>query len=395
MSKRKNGEGTWGEKVINGIKYKFFRDVEGKYFYGKTEKEIKVKIQKNKEKKQKTKSDDSIGANTLFVDYVNDYIHNKIYIESSTLDGYEDVVNSMLKPYTIGNCEMQNINEDNMRLYLNELAEKYARSSIQKIVAVFRPALKYALEHEHIAKNPLDHVKIPSEERVAVKKKDIPYIIKSDLDKLYEESKRINKKGYNWGGIIGKPTYGINAQIIIFIGHTGLRISEVIGLRWKHIDIENKQIHVREALVTVKNRSEDSDGAKKYIKKRKGTKSKAGERDIPLSDIALEMIDIFHKENPNHKPDDPVVLTKLGTSPNRRNIQKTLDSMISRANCSIDHCGLHGLRHGFGAILLSQGVDIKIVSTLLGHEDITTTYNIYIDFTREQIENSVMSVLNK
>ena len=76
-------------------------------------------------------------------------------------------------------------------------------------------------------------------------------------------------------------------------------------------------------------------------------------------------------------------------------MQKTLDAMLARSQCSIEHCGLHGLRHGFGAILLSNGVDIKIVSKLLGHKSISTTYDIYIDFTKEQVQNAVVSVLNK
>ena len=47
--KRKNGEGTWGTKTIKGVQYKYFRNSDGKYFYGKTEKEVKEKI-KNYEK---------------------------------------------------------------------------------------------------------------------------------------------------------------------------------------------------------------------------------------------------------------------------------------------------------------------------------------------------------
>ena len=89
------------------------------------------------------------------------------------------------------------------------------------------------------------------------------------------------------------------------------------------------------------------------------------------------------------------VLNKNGKSPIARNVQKTLDSMLIRSGCSITHCSLHGLRHGFGAILLINGVDIKIVSKLLGHEKISTTYDIYIDFTKEQVHNAVVSVLNK
>lgn len=42
-SRRKNGEGSWGTKTINGIKYKFYKDVNGNYFYGKTNAEINAK----------------------------------------------------------------------------------------------------------------------------------------------------------------------------------------------------------------------------------------------------------------------------------------------------------------------------------------------------------------
>ncbi len=385
--KRKNGEGTWGTKKVKGVIYKYFRDSNGKYFYGKTEKEIKTKIKTYENSLPKPK-----GSSTLFIDYVDDYIHNKIDVESTTLDGYEDVVTGMLKPYTIANCEIQNLNEDNMREYVNELAKKYARSSIQKIIAVIRPPLKYAVKHGHITTYPLEDVKIPSEDKVAVKKREVPYIIESDLNKLYIESKRINQKGVCYGGRVGQPTYGINAEIIVFIGHTGLRISEAIGLKWEHVDLKNKYIHIREAVVNIKDRSENAE--RKYKKKRKGTKSGAGERDIPLSNVAIEMLEKFSQRHPNHKPQDSVILTEKGTSPTLSNIRRIIDTMLIRSGCSIQHCGLHGLRHGFGAILLNRGVDIKKVSILLGHEDITTTYNIYIDFTKEQISQSVISVLD-
>ncbi|MBD5509016.1 MAG: hypothetical protein HDR05_13495 [Lachnospiraceae bacterium] len=42
--KRKNGEGTWGKKKIHGDEYFFYRNADGRYFYGRTEKEVKAKI---------------------------------------------------------------------------------------------------------------------------------------------------------------------------------------------------------------------------------------------------------------------------------------------------------------------------------------------------------------
>lgn len=392
MAKRKNGEGTWGEKTVHGVKYKFYRDSNGKQFYGKTIKEINEKREKYKKKKKEQEI--IINDNTIFTDYVLAYLKTKfLQLESTTYDTYEDVINGMLKNNPIGNIAISNINENNMRKYIDELSKMYAKASIEKLFNIVRPALEYAVEHKNLSSNPLKYVKLPTESNVAVKRKKIPFITKEDLDKLYTESKRVNTKGYNFGGMIGEPTYGNNAYAIILIGHTGLRVSEVIGLRWKNVDLENKKIYVKKVVVEVKNRDGSIDT--KHTKKEKEPKSKASEREIPLSDIALEMIEFFHNQNPKHKPNDFVVINKNKKSPSRSNMQKTLDAMLARSQCSIEHCGLHGLRHGFGAILLSNGVDIKIVSKLLGHKSISTTYDIYIDFTKEQVQNAVVSVLNK
>lgn len=389
MAKRKNGEGTWGKKSIKGKEYVFYRDSNGKYFYGKTDKEVKQKIKIYQEKEDAK----VVNNQELFADYVAKHLKTReLHLESTTYDAYEDVLKSMLKNSTVGNLSMDVINEDILRDYVTDLSKKYSRASIEKIYKVMKPALDYAVEHNHIQDNYLKYIKIPSESNVAVKVKKVPFIIEEDLIKLYNESKRINVKGFNWGGKIGEPTYGSNAQAIVLIGYTGLRISELKGLKWENIDLKNRTLSVKNAIVRVKNR--DKNATTKYTVKEKEPKTESSDRDIPLSDIALEMIDYFDKMFPDHKPNDLVVRNSNGNSPTARNIQNTLDSMLVRSGCSIEHCGLHGLRHGFGAILLSKKVDIKIVSKLLGHKKISTTYDIYIDFTKEQVSDEVMSVLN-
>ena len=57
---------------------------------------------------------------------------------------------------------------------------------------------------------------------------------------------------------------------------------------------------------------------------------------------------------------------------------------MSRAGCSLDKLTPHELRHTFGSLLIKKGVDIKVVSKLLGHKDISVTYNIYIHVLQEQ-----------
>ncbi len=54
--------------------------------------------------------------------------------------------------------------------------------------------------------------------------------------------------------------------------------------------------------------------------------------------------------------------------------------------------GVHALRHTFATLLLTNGVEIKTVSELLGHSDVTITYNTYIHIIREQKAEAVGSL---
>lgn len=48
---------------------------------------------------------------------------------------------------------------------------------------------------------------------------------------------------------------------------------------------------------------------------------------------------------------------------------------------------VHALRHTFGSLLYEQGVDLKAISTLMGHADISTTANIYIGIKKNQLND--------
>ena len=156
MKRRKNGEGTWGKKNIKNVEYVFYRNADGKYFYGRTDKEVKQKIKKDEENKK------TIDNHELFYDYVFKHLQTRISnLESTTFDGYEDAINSMLKNNTVGNLTMDIINEDILRRYIIELSKKYSRASIEKLYKVLNPAFNYAVEHKHIKENYLKYVKIP------------------------------------------------------------------------------------------------------------------------------------------------------------------------------------------------------------------------------------------
>lgn len=380
--KRKNGEGSWGKKKIKGVEYRYFRNTNGKYFYGKTEKEIKEKIKKYE--KENTVSTSKL----LLSDFMKDWLYNtkQHQVKRRTFDSYEQYYNMLIinyKDYIISDVQLCSLTTEILTKYFNSLADKYSLSTIKKANVLLNQCLNYAVDKELIDVNPMDKVKLPNEDRVKKQKKQIPFLSPDDMDKLYEESFRIQEEGFRINGAAGELVYGNNAKIIVLIMYTGLRISEALGLKWEDVDFENKCIKVKRNLSRIKNRDKDTDGENyKYVETT--VKKKASERTIPLSDRAYEVLEYLKTNNKSTNDIDYVCVSKNGKIAGQRNITRTLNSMLVRGKCSVKKCGLHSLRHSFGSFLVSKGVDIATVSTLMGHEDITTTYNVYTHVLKQQ-----------
>jgi integrase len=402
MSKRKNGEGTWGVKSIKGVDYKYYRkQYEGmstqKYFYGKTEKEIKDKI-KEFEKQNRTTNSKEI-SKISFGEYIENWLINikQSDIKRRTYDGYEDTIKNQIlnyNDYDLSSKQIGTLDKDIFREYYKALAKKYSRAALQKNRVIINQCLDYAVEENHIADNFVSKIKLPSEDRVAIKKKDVPFLSQEDMDKIYDESKRINTAGFNWGGKIGEKTYGINSLAIVLMMYTGLRVGELTCLRYSDWNKATNEIIVRNNLSTIKNRDKKSDDDNNYIRVETTVKTDESERVVPLCDIAIEMLNEFEKLNPNHKPDDFIVINKLGNVAGQRNLTRTLNAMLVRAGCEVQKCGLHSLRSSFGSYLILKGADIKVVSELMGHSDTQVTYNHYIKILPKQ-HRSAIDLFNK
>jgi integrase len=147
-------------------------------------------------------------------------------------------------------------------------------------------------------------------------------------------------------------------------------------LKWENIDFVHKQIIVEKNLVEVKNEETN-----KTEKIETSTKTPKGVRVIPMRDQSFKILnDLSLKKN-----DDIYVFSnKKGNRPGARNVTRTLNTMQVRAGCKVKKCGLHPLRHSFGSYLILNGTDIKVVSEILGHEDVTFTYKTYIHIINKQ-----------
>ena len=383
-TKRKKGEGSWGKKIINGIEYQRYRKIYNgttKEFYGRTVKEVKEKIKEFEARNMYVKKTDV--QKQTFGEYLDNWFENvRVYeVESSTYLRNEQTINYHIKDSSLYNAQIINVDFELCQALINKLSEKYSRSTISKVYVILNMCFNYALTKGHIGENPMMKVKMPKESSLVKKKKEAKWLSSNDVEKLVLEAERLNTREFRIKGKVGERVYGVNAYYVILIIYTGLRIGELMALTWNDIDFKNKTLSVNKSRAKGK-----VDG--KTVLYVKDPKSESGTRIIPLSDRALYALRSIKECS---KSDTDLIVTNTNSE---SNITRTINRMLFRAGCEVEKCGLHALRHTFGSLLLEKGVDLKTISYLLGHSDITVTANIYLHITREKAINSI-EVLNK
>lgn len=168
----------------------------------------------------------------------------------------------------------------------------------------------------------------------------------------------------------------------IFISlHTGLRIGEICALSWEDIDFERKIIHVRHTVARVSDKVASASNATKLIIDT--PKTKASTRDIPISSRLFPIINEL-KNISNSKY--LVSYTAGFVSPRTYEYRyhKVLDE------CGVSSVNYHALRHTFATRCIEAGVDVKSLSEILGHGNVSVTLNTYVhssmELKRTQIE---------
>ena len=97
---------------------------------------------------------------------------------------------------------------------------------------------------------------------------------------------------------------------------------------------------------------------------------------------------LCYKEN-NNTP--YVIVNKRGHRVLSSNLERSVRAILN--NAGLDRYGIHALRHTFASNLFRKGVDIKIISKLLGHSTVKITYDIYVHLFEEDMGN-VTAVLD-
>lgn len=168
---------------------------------------------------------------------------------------------------------------------------------------------------------------------------------------------------------------GKSAYIPIMIAiNTGMRVSEISGLKWGDIDFDNKAINVQRNVVRAFGKKiEDT------------TKTKSGTRTIPMNDTLTEYLRQW-KEFLGGQP-DCFVCSNNKEPRDVRGSQKTNERLCE--SLGIEPKGMHAYRHAFATKLLSVSQDYKSVAEIMGHSSIAITQSVY-NHPSEQQRKSVI-----
>jgi len=289
-------------------------------------------------------------SDVRFDDYARDWIttyqgRTGRGIRPPTLAAYgRDLENDAI-PF-FGRRRMADIQPRDIRAFAARLADRgLAPATVRKVVASVRALLATAAEDGLIRSNPCAGVRLagrrpPGEEPQDAKRA----LTEEQLARVIEETPE------QW------------RLLVRFLSQTGLRIGELIALRWEDVDLGVRRVKVRRRIY-------------------KGTvdvpKSRYGIRDVPISTVLAQEL-WRHRAASGAPPDDtPVFPSSVGTPLNG---EALLNRMFKPAvrRAGVPWAGFHTLRHTCASMLFRSGWNAKQVQVVLGHHSPAFTLATYV-----------------
>lgn len=300
--------------------------------------------------------------NTCLAAVLKMWLENKrINLKDQSFNGYERCIQNHILPM-LGDIPVYRINDALIDAFLQKklrsgrldgnggLSQNYVRT----IAIVLQSALNYAFQMKMGLPQPIKLQK-PRLERKQIK-----------VLKLHEQILLENDLKQNMD-------YG---NLAIYLGlHTGLRIGELCALRWENIDLTENQIYVCATVI------HDSAGACII-----GTpKSDSSNRIVPITQSLARLL----KDRKNgNKTGFVFRAPQKGDFLNPRTLQYRFKSILKK--CGLPDIPFHALRHTFATRWIECGMDMKSLSEVLGHSNVSITLNTYVhssdDLKRSSIE---------
>lgn len=307
------------------------------------------------------------------------------HIKPGTLIQYQGYITNHINP-KLGKMKLCEIAPHDIQRFVNNLTyhgrkkdKTISYKTRKNIHGCLSAALKIAVQNRYISNNPATGVKIPKEVREQNEKTINPFS-SAELSRflpLIQEAKY-------------KDIYTIALN-------TGLRLSEILGLRWHKIDFTKMTITIDSQLAILRRA-----GEKRHLAPTKYEHT----RTFKVSRSVISLLKSIKRSQTQQRLaaglewqceiEDLVFTNPYGRSIAHASVEHEFKNLVRKAGCP-EH-RIHDCRHTFSTRMLAAGASPKTLSSVLGHRSVAFTLDVYAHVSEEmsddfaELAENVMSI---
>ena len=288
--------------------------------------------------------------------WLDDYV--AVSVAPSTASHYRDIVRHRLIP-ALGSVELAELRPQQIQAFYSRLLHEgradgtggLSAKSVLRFHQVLHAALHHAVRWQLLARNPADAVQPPRAAR-----RELTTIDAADVSRLLAAA--------------DETPIGNLARMAVM---TGMRRGELLGLRWRDVDLDGGMAHVQQTAQRIAGQG--------WVFRQ--PKTRLSRRSIALSPATVTMLRRHRREQlaarllagSAYQDADLVFASGLGTPLEPGTVNRCWWRVL--ASAGVGHVRWHDLRHAHATLMLSAGVHPKVVSERLGHASVAITLDVY------------------
>ncbi len=345
-------DGRWEARISLGY---VDGKVKRKCIYGKTRAEVAAKMTKVQRDLQQyimPVADERLTVKAFLTRWLEDAAQPSL--RGTTYASYRGVVNGHLIP-ALGHVALVKLTApDVLKYQKTKLVSGLSARTVTYHRAILRRALSDAVKWELAHKN-------------AAALASPPRAVRHEVSPFTPDEAR---------AFLSKiPGNRLEALYVMAMG-TGMRQGELLGLTWKHVDLDSGTAAVRQQMQRV-------NGTLTLVE----PKTAQSRRTVALPAIVVRAL-VAHRERQRFERKwagsrwqeyGLVFTTTIGTPLDNSNVTHNFQKALSDAK--IRKQRFHDLRHCAATLMLAQGADLRTIMDVLGHSTITLTANTYAHLT--------------